>query len=136
MSAACSKRAPAPIPSCSATLYGDRTPEQITKEFGPDFAKAVFQLGPGAWRGPIRSGYGWHLVFVDATEPGRIPAFEEVELDVKSAWLQQKQSALKRTAFEAMRARYTLIVPPFDAADLANLRIPQSAIAAASVIPQ
>jgi peptidyl-prolyl cis-trans isomerase C len=116
--------------------YGERTPEQITKEFGPDFAKAVFQLEPGEWRGPIRSGYGWHLVLIDATEPGRIPAFEEVEPDVKSAWLEQKQSELKRTAFEAMRARYTVIVPPFDAADLANLRIPQSAIAAASVVPQ
>jgi peptidyl-prolyl cis-trans isomerase C len=116
--------------------YGDRTPEQITKEFGPDFAKALFQLEPAAWRGPIRSGYGWHLVFVDATEPGRIPAFEEVMPDVKSAWFEQKQNELKHTAFEAMRARYAVIVPPLDAADLANLRIPQSAIAAAGVAPQ
>jgi peptidyl-prolyl cis-trans isomerase C len=116
--------------------YGDRTPEQIAKEFGPDFAKAVFRLEPGAWRGPIRSGYGWHLVFVDATEPGHIPAFEEVEPDVRSAWLDQKQRELKRIAFEAMRARYTVVAPPFEAADLADLRIPPAAIAASSVVPQ
>ena len=67
--------------------YAERTPEQIAKEFGPDFARAVFRLKPGAWQGPIRSGYGWHLVLVDAMESSRVPAFEEVEPDVKSAWL-------------------------------------------------
>jgi parvulin-like peptidyl-prolyl cis-trans isomerase-like protein len=103
---------------------------------GPDFAKALFQLEPGAWRGPIRSGYGWHLVFVDATEPGRIPAFEEVEPDVKSAWLDQKQREIKHTAFGAMRARYTVVVPPIEATDLTDLRIPQAAIASSNLVPQ
>jgi len=116
--------------------YSDRTPEQIAKEFGPDFAKALFQLDPGAWRGPIRSGYGWHLVFVDVTEPGRIPAFEEVQPDVKSAWLDQKQREIKRTAFAAMRARYTVVVPPIETADLADLRLPQAAIFSSDVVPQ
>ena len=98
--------------------YAERAPDQIAKEFGPDFAKAVFRLKPGAWQGPIRSGYGWHLVFVDAIEPGRVPAFEEVEPDVKSAWLDQKQREIKRIAFEAMRARYTVVVPPIESVDL------------------
>jgi peptidyl-prolyl cis-trans isomerase C len=116
--------------------YGDRAREQVAKEFGPDFAKALFQLKPGAWQGPIRSGYGWHLVFVDATEPGRIPTFEEIEPDIKSAWLDQKQHEIKRAAFAAMRARYTVIVPPIEAADLEDLRIPQASIAPSNVVPQ
>jgi peptidyl-prolyl cis-trans isomerase C len=116
--------------------YSDRTPEQIAKEFGPDFAKALFQLEPGAWRGPIRSGYGWHLVFVEVIEPGRIPAFEEVQPDVKSAWLDQKQREIKRIAFAAMRARYTVVVPPIETVDLAGLRIPQRAFSSSDVVPQ
>jgi peptidyl-prolyl cis-trans isomerase C len=102
--------------------YAERTPEQIAKEFGPDFAKAVFRLKPGAWEGPIQSGYGWHIVFIDAIEPSRAPPFEEVEPDVKSAWLDQKQAAVKRAAFEAMRERYTVVVPPFDKLDWGSLR--------------
>jgi peptidyl-prolyl cis-trans isomerase C len=102
--------------------YAERTPDQISREFGPDFAKAVFRLKPGAWKGPIQSGYGWHLVFVDAIEPSRAPPFEEVEPDVKSAWLDQKQAEIKRTAFEAMRARYTVVVPPVDTLDWGSLR--------------
>ena len=82
--------------------YAERTPLQIAKEFGPEFAKAMLELKPGAWQGPVRSGYGWHLVFVNAMEPGRVPAFEEVEHDVKTQWLDQKQREIKRTGFEAI----------------------------------
>jgi peptidyl-prolyl cis-trans isomerase C len=102
--------------------YAERAPDQISKEFGPDFAKAVFRLKPGVWEGPIQSGYGWHLVFVDAIEPSHAPAFEEVEPDVKSAWLDEKQGEIKRTAFEAMRMRYTVVVPPVGTLDWGNLR--------------
>jgi peptidyl-prolyl cis-trans isomerase C len=102
--------------------YAERTPEQITREFGPSFAKTVFQLKQGAWQGPVQSGYGWHLVFINTIEPGRVPAFEEVEPDVKSAWLDQKQSEIKRTAFEAMRQRYTVVVAPIDSIDWTSLQ--------------
>jgi peptidyl-prolyl cis-trans isomerase C len=116
--------------------YAERAPDQIAKEFGPGFAKAVFRLKPGAWQGPIQSGYGWHLVFVDALEPGRVPSFEEVEPDVKSAWLDQKQREIKRIAFEAMRARYTVVVPPIASVDFGSLRNPQVPIASTGVLPQ
>jgi hypothetical protein len=41
--------------------YGDRAPEALAKEFGPQFAVALEKLKPGSWRGPIESGYRWHL---------------------------------------------------------------------------
>ena len=116
--------------------YAERTPEQIAREFGPPFAKALFQLRHRAWAGPIQSGYGWHLVFVDAVEPSRVPAFEEVEPDVKSAWLDQKQLEIKRVAFDAMRASYTVVVPPIESVDLSSLRNPRPPIAATSVLPE
>jgi peptidyl-prolyl cis-trans isomerase C len=91
--------------------YGDSTFEQLAKDFGPEFAQAVFQLKPGSWKGPIESGYGWHLVFVDSFTPGRVPAFEEVEPDVKTAWLaDQKQQAWSK-AYSDMRAKYTVFLP-------------------------
>jgi peptidyl-prolyl cis-trans isomerase C len=102
--------------------YAERTPDQIAKEFGPPFAKALFQLRPDAWQGAIESGYGWHLVFVENLEPRRVPAFTEVESDVKSALLDQKQREIKRTAFEAMRAHYTIVVPPIESVDWGSLQ--------------
>src|SRR5215471_5174948 len=116
--------------------YAERTPEQVAREFGPPFAKALFQLKPGAWQGPVQSGYGWHLVFIDAIEPRRVPAFEEVEPDVKSAWLDQKQGEIKRTTFDAMRARYTVVVPPLESVDLRSLRNPKAPVAATGVVTE
>ena len=91
--------------------YGDRAPSAIAKEFGPPFAVAVEKLKPGSWRGPIESGYGWHLVFVDTVIPGRIPAFEEIEPDVKTAWLGDQKATAWQKAYAEMRAKYTVLLP-------------------------
>src|SRR5213593_86642 len=56
--------------------YGDRTPDDVAKTFGPVFARGLFAVAPRAWAGPIESGYGWHLVWVDAITPARVPALE------------------------------------------------------------
>lgn len=104
--------------------YGDRTTEQLAKEFGPRFAESVSKLKSGSWQGPIESGYGWHLVFVDSVIPGRIPAFEEIEPDVKTAWLgEQKQKAWKK-AYEEMRAKYEVLLPAPTAKESARAPAP------------
>lgn len=89
----------------------DRTPDQIAKDFGPPFAKALFVQKPGAWAGPIESGYGWHLVFLDSLTPERAASFEEVEPDVKTAWLATRKQQAKDAAYTAMRAKYELLLP-------------------------
>ena len=91
--------------------YADRSPEQLFGVFGPPFVRALLQLQPGAWRGPVESGYGWHLVFVEELTPSRLPAFEEVESDVRSAWVEEQRAAVKRRAFQEMRTRYQVVLP-------------------------
>lgn len=91
--------------------YRDRAPEYLGREFGPQFALAAARLAPGSWQGPIESGFGWHLVFVDSVIPGRVPAFEEIEPDVKSAWLAEQKAQAWEKAYKAMRARYTVLLP-------------------------
>ena len=91
--------------------YRDRAPEFLGKEFGPRFALAVAKLPPGSWQGPVESGFGWHLVFVDTLVPGRIPPFEEIEGDVKTAWLGEQKSVAWDKAYKDMRAKYTVLLP-------------------------
>jgi hypothetical protein len=91
--------------------YGDRTPSAIAKEFGPQFAVALEKLKPGSWQGPIESGFGWHLMFVDTVIPGRIPAFEEIESQVKTAWLGEQKAEAREKAYKSLRSKYTVLVP-------------------------
>ena len=72
--------------------YGDRSFDDVAKTFGPGFARALFQLTPGVWSGPIESGYGWHLVWVDSITPAHVPPFEDVEPDVKTAWIEDQRA--------------------------------------------
>jgi peptidyl-prolyl cis-trans isomerase C len=105
--------------------YADRSPEQLAKEFGPAFAQAIFRIDPGAWQGPIESGFGWHLVFVDSFVAGRAPAFAEVAPEVKLAWLGERKAEAWRKAYDAMRAKYTVLLPPLpDAADSPRPSLP------------
>jgi hypothetical protein len=91
--------------------YRDRAPDFLGKEFGPQFVQAVEQLAPGSWQGPIESGFGWHLIYLDTVIPGRIPAFEEVEPDVRTAWLGEQKALAWEKAYKEMRARYTVLLP-------------------------
>jgi hypothetical protein len=91
--------------------YRELAPDSLTKEFGLQFARVVEKLPTGSWQGPIESGYGWHLVFVDAVIPGHVPPFEEVESDVKKAWHDDQEAQAWEKAYEGMRARYTVLLP-------------------------
>jgi peptidyl-prolyl cis-trans isomerase C len=91
--------------------YRDRASDFVGKEFGPGFAQALAKLAPQTWQGPIESGFGWHLVFVDTVVPGRIPAFDEVEPEVKKAWLEEQKALAWDKTYREMRASYTVLLP-------------------------
>lgn len=91
--------------------YGDRSFDQLVKDFGPGFARDLIATRPGAWQGPIESGYGWHLVFVDSLTPSHAPAFDDVEADVKNEWVEAERADIRKRAYEAMRARYEVELP-------------------------
>lgn len=91
--------------------YGERAPDQLAKEFGPTFAKTIYETQPGSWQGPIESGYGWHLVFVDSIVPGRTPPFQEVEPEVKTAWLNERKLEAWDKTYQSLREQYAVLVP-------------------------
>jgi parvulin-like peptidyl-prolyl isomerase len=110
--------------------YRDRSPDNLSKEFGPQFATAVAKLQSGKWEGPIESGLGWHLVFVDTVIQGRIPAFEEIESSVKTAWLGEQKAQAWQKAYGDIRSKYTIVLPaPPNTTDGPNSSGPSSSSA-------
>ena len=91
--------------------YGDRSIDVLAKEFGPGFANALVATPTGAWAGPVESGYGWHLVYIDTMTPQRVPDFEEIEPEVKNAWIEDHREQTRARLYKAMRARYEVVVP-------------------------
>jgi hypothetical protein len=91
--------------------YGDRSFDEIARQFGPQFARALVGTTPGAWSGPIASGYGWHVVFAEALTPQRVPNFDDIEAEVKAAWMEDRRGEVRKRLYEAMRARYEVVLP-------------------------
>lgn len=59
---------------------------EIGRVFGGTFAAKVAKLAPGRWSGPVESGFGLHLVFVEQHESGRPARLDEVREAVRSDW--------------------------------------------------
>ncbi len=92
-------------------FYAERSPDEVAGIFGTSFAHALSGLKEGQWQGPIESGLGWHLVWVELKIPGRVRAFEEIRATIKSEWMDEQRAEAKRRMFETMRARYQIVLP-------------------------
>ncbi len=77
---------------------------ELAAGFGEDFARAAFDVEPGAWRGPLRSSYGLHLVFVRAREPSRLPPLAAVRAAVREALWEERAAALLEEKLGWLRA--------------------------------
>ncbi|MGB8014189.1 MAG: peptidylprolyl isomerase [Terriglobales bacterium] len=81
--------------------YPLQTEQQVKELFGEEFARKLFQLEPGAWVGPFRSSYGFHLVRVLQKVPSRAPELA----DVRSQVLTDLRNHRLQTASEAFYAQ-------------------------------
>jgi len=88
--------------------YQDVTPFEIRREFGSAFGDAVVELAPGRWHGPIRSGYGVHLVRVHRHTDAEAPNFEEVRDRVEGDWLYEQNKLVDKTYVDALREKYNV----------------------------
>ncbi len=82
----------------------------IERIFGPGFAAAIEAAPLRSWVGPLRSSYGFHLVWIDVREPGRTPALAQIRGRVLQRWLREQSERRERETVEAMRARYDIEV--------------------------
>jgi parvulin-like peptidyl-prolyl isomerase len=54
--------------------------------FGARFSGHLDAQDPGTWSDPIRSGLGYHLVYLEERTPGKLPGLEEIRNAVRREW--------------------------------------------------
>ena len=106
--------------STTATELGDRLlidseisdadEQTVAAQFGRDFAHVVFAFQPGAWHGPVESGYGLHLVRVSNTKPAKRREFAEVKTQVLERWREQRQREDNERYFASLLKKYDVVV--------------------------
>ena len=100
------------------TMLSHRTSEQgidlTGRDYGEEFAAALAALRVGAWEGPLRSGYGLHLVRVTTSTPGRPATLAEVRAAVTRDWENDRRVNALALYTKKLRNTYTITVesPP------------------------
>lgn len=92
--------------------YHDVDRRAVSATFGPGFAQALFDLGAGAWQGPVESGLGYHLVRIAEVVPARDRAFADVRNELVEEWQREQQAEASRKFFDGLLTKYEVVVDP------------------------
>jgi len=90
--------------------YVEISQQQATRLFGRQFAENLFTFRPGPWQGPIRSGYGIHLVRILEYVPARMPEFAEVVDRVRQDYKDRQRRKANDEAIKNLKARYRIVI--------------------------
>lgn len=92
--------------------YAYATGVRVRKDFGDGFAAAVLAMpADGTWRGPVESGYGSHLVRVDACVAAQGADYQSVAERVAADFDADRREQANRAYFENLKASYTVVLP-------------------------
>lgn len=83
---------------------------EVAKLFGTMFSDRLAELGIGKWQGPVKSGYGLHLVFVQERTDGRIPDLNEVRKAVLREWKETQRGRANEDVYKKLLSRYSVTI--------------------------
>ena len=87
------------------------TPQHVVARlFGKDFAQGLLEVPVGKWEGPVRSGFGVHLVLISERVDGRVPSLEEVRSEVEREWVRAKREESNEALYQAWLAQYNVTI--------------------------
>ncbi|MCB9754271.1 MAG: peptidyl-prolyl cis-trans isomerase [Myxococcales bacterium] len=87
-----------------------RSEDELRRLFGPAFATAVLELEPGAWRGPIASSFGLHVVRVTRRDAGAPARLEDVREAARADWRAERRARAQEEELRQRLARYEVIL--------------------------
>ena len=80
----------------------------MTRVFGAEFAAQVSatEVRAGAWIGPVSSVFGQHYIYIEAFEPSRTLALEEVSVRIERDLVREGEEQAVIDWVEAAMAGY------------------------------
>jgi hypothetical protein len=90
--------------------HADADPQTLASLFGGPFAERLFTLEPGAWQGPVKSGYGFHLVLVLGRQAGEVESFEAARSKVRDEWYRIEQAKAAEQFYASLLKKYQVVV--------------------------
>lgn len=90
--------------------YENTSTAQIARLYGLKFAKSLDDVEVGTWQGPVKSGYGLHLVKIDKKSPRRIGTLEELSSEIKRDFRTDTQKKAVNDFYKTLEDQYTVTI--------------------------
>jgi len=90
--------------------FRDAPQREVTRAFGRGFAAGLLEIPTGAWSGPIRSGYGLHLVFLESRTRGEAATLDDVRDAVAREWSVARRREMNEDLYRELRKKYSITV--------------------------
>lgn len=100
------------------SYYPERTEADISKLFGREFARSIMKLDPKRWHGPVLSGYGTHLVYLQSLQVFPNPIYDQVADRVREDLESERRQQLNDEYIESLLSRYDVVIEAEDSDDL------------------
>lgn len=102
-------------PFASGGHLGPASEARLRALLGEDLVAALSGLPVGAWSEPLRSAYGWHLVWIHEREPARLPELDAVRSRLIHQLLRERRRERLAQGLERLARRYEIRVELPDA---------------------
>lgn len=87
------------------------TQTDVNRIFGNTFGEALKKIKQtGHWVGPLKSPYGWHLVYVKEIKLAAPPTLAEHHEEIKTAWERQQKMLAKQQWISSTKQQYTVSI--------------------------
>jgi hypothetical protein len=90
--------------------YIGRSPDEVARHFGRGFAEELLELPTGEWVGPVESGYGLHLVFIEGVEEAFLPDFAEIRPEVRDEYFSFRRREVDEQFYSQLREGYEVVI--------------------------
>ena len=90
--------------------HDDLTDFSVSRLFGEAFSNHLYELSVGEWTGPVESGYGLHLVYVDSRADSRTPSLLQVRDKVRDEWMTEQRHKANNALYSELRKRYEIVI--------------------------
>jgi peptidyl-prolyl cis-trans isomerase C len=90
--------------------FDNQSNHQISRIFGSDFAASLASLAAGSWQGPVASGYGRHLVYINDRTESWLPPLADIRDPVLYEVLAERRQQANSAFYKTLLERYEVIV--------------------------
>ncbi|MCU0973282.1 MAG: peptidylprolyl isomerase, partial [Burkholderiales bacterium] len=80
------------------------------RDFGSEFAADIAKLPLNEWQGPVRSGFGLHVVRVTARTPAVVPTLNDVRGAVAREWENERRLESMSESYRKLRSQYEIVI--------------------------